>query len=234
VLKCFFIGIIRLLGARLGVEMIFAKGGKMNRLKFVTHDHRKVHSQVYGIKLGPPIVQSIPSLKFIAQDMTTSFYMDWAGRPEPVDEVWIAWKIVNQLKQMTKDTLGYKFKLMPPEIVWKQKAEEPIWFVRQMMQVPDCITGEMYEEARKRVEKNFRGQKVPETSFLVEAPVWCVQQLHVGHYKETEHTLQEIREFALTHGYQVKDEHREIYLTPAMNCHLPDTWRTIVRVEIKE
>ncbi|MUK87576.1 hypothetical protein GMD78_04065 [Ornithinibacillus sp. L9] len=44
--------------------------------------------------------------------------MNWDGRPEPRDEKWLAWKVVNQIKQITKNELQYKFKLMPPETIW--------------------------------------------------------------------------------------------------------------------
>jgi hypothetical protein len=198
----------------------------------ITHDHRKVHPQVYGLKPGPTAIQQIPPLKYIAQDMTTAFHTHWAGRPEPIDEVWIVWKIVNQLKQMTKSSLDYKFKLMPPEIIWKQKIAEK-WLVTQMMQIPDCITKEMYEEAKFRVEKKMSKENLPIINFLDEKATLCAHKLHVGHYKDTKNTLQEIKDYVENQGCKIKGDHREIYLTPAMDCHPSETWKTIVRVEIE-
>ena len=60
-------------------------------------------------------------------------------RPEPIDERWLAWKVVNQIKQFTRKQLEYKFKLMPPEIIWHEEKDNK-WLVDQMMVVADCVT----------------------------------------------------------------------------------------------
>lgn len=203
-------------------------------MKLITNDNRKVYPQVYAVKPGPVHIQQIPNLQYVSQEMNTAFHMNWAGRPEPLDEQWIVCKIVNQLKQTAKKTLGYKFKLMPPEIIWHELKEDQKYSVTQMMQIPDCITVEMYEEAKYRVAKNLRGQTIPETKFIGKDSVLCAQKLHVGHYGDTQITLQKINNYVEEQGYLVKGNRREIYLTPAMRCHLPETWKTIIRVEIEK
>lgn len=205
----------------------------MGSVTLVTHDHRRVYPQVYGPKPGAVVMQQIPRLQYVSQEMATEFHMDWAGRPEPMDEQWIGWKVVNQLKEITKKSLGYKFKLMPPEILWHQANERNQWSVTQMMQVPDCVTFDMYERARAHVERNLRGTKVPNTQFLSADAVLSIQKLHVGHYRDTRSTLQEIQRYAEERGYRPRGSRREIYLTPAMRCHPPETWKTIVRVDIE-
>lgn len=206
---------------------------EIGQLKQITHDNRKTYSEVYEVKPGPVQTMRVPKIQYVSQEMRTSFHMNWAGRPEPLDEQWIVWKVVNQLKQITKNSMGYKFKLMPPEIIWNGLIDDK-YTVTQMMQVPDCITLEIYEDARAKVEKNLRGQKIPETKFIVEESIMCAQKLHVGHYRDTQTTLQEIEKFIEEQGYRIKGNRREIYLTPAMQCHLPETWKTIVRVEIEK
>jgi hypothetical protein len=201
--------------------------------KIITHDHRKIHKEIYGIKPGPVIIHKTPNLKYVTQEMNTAYRMDWAGRPEPIDEEWIVWKIVNQLKLITKTTLDYKFKLMPHEIVWHGKDGNKS-VSTQAMQVPDCITLEMLEEAQHKVAKNLKGQELPITNLVTADPVLCAQKLHVGHYRDSSKTLQEIKSFAEEQGYKVKNSHREIYLTPAMKCHEPDTWRTVVIAELDQ
>ncbi|CAG7633879.1 GyrI-like domain-containing protein [Paenibacillus allorhizosphaerae] len=204
------------------------------RTKEVTHDHRKLYPQVYGAKQGPVTIEQMPPLVYVSQQMNTSFRMNWAGHPQPLDEQWIAWKVVNQLKRITKKSLGYKFKLMPHEVVWHEELEAGKWSVTKMMQVPDFITFEMFEQARAHVEKNLPGQHIPSTK-LVRAPSGpFAHKLHVGHYRHTQQTMQEICTYVHENGYVVKGDRREIYLTPAMDCHPPDTWKTIVRVEIEQ
>lgn len=201
--------------------------------KVITRDHRKIHKEIYGEKLGQVRIQRIPELKYVVQEMNTAYYMDWAGRPEPVDQQWIVWKIVNQLKHITKTKLDYKFKLMPHEVIWHEKHDKRA-ITTQVMQVPECITEEMFEEAKMNTAKQFKGQNMPATKLVTAESVLCAQKLHVGHYRNTERTLVEVVQYAESQGYTVKKNHREIYLTPAMKCHEPDTWRTVVSVELDQ
>jgi hypothetical protein len=195
------------------------------------HDHRKIYADIYGMKPGPVIIQEIPRLKYVTQEMHTAYHMDWAGRPEPMDEKWIVWKIVNQLKHITKTTLDYKFTLMPHEIIWHgMNGDRSI--TTQLMQVPECITLEMLEEAQKNVAKTLKNQDVPKTKLITSESVLCAQMLHVGHYKDSHITLAEVIKFAENQGYKFKKGHREIYLTPAMKCHEPETWKTVVSLEL--
>jgi hypothetical protein len=199
--------------------------------KVITHDHRKIHKAIYGVKPGPVVIQQMPKMQYVAQEMNTVYRMDWAGRPEPVDQQWLVWKIVNQLKHITKTRLDYKFKLMPHEIIWHDMKGN-LARTTQVMQVPDCITDEMFEEAQTNVAKNLKEQ-MPETKLITAESVICAQKLHLGHYRETKTTLKEVIEYAEGKGYQIKKSHREIYLTPAMKCHDPSTWQTIVSVELE-
>jgi hypothetical protein len=159
--------------------------------------------------------------------------MDWTGHPQPIDEQWVAWKIVNQIKRISKESLDYKFKLMPPEIIWHESNDNNKYSVSHLMQIPDCITVEIFEEAKACVQRNLRN-KFPQIKFIGVHSILCAQKLHVGHYRDTQLTLQEINSFVKEQGYKVKGNRREIYLTPAMpECYPPNTWKTIVRVEIE-
>lgn len=198
--------------------------------KAKTYDHKKIHAEIYRMKSGPVSVRKVPGMKFIAQEMNTAYRMDWAGRPEPIEEEWLVWKVVNQLKNITKNTLNYKFTLMPHEILWHEKNEGRS-ITTQMMQVPDCITQEMFESAQDHVAKNLK-KELPPMKLLTTELVLCVQKLHIGHYRETPNTLEEVMSFAQDEGYQLRNSHREIYLTPAMKCHDPVNWKTIVSAEI--
>ncbi len=199
-----------------------------------THDHRKIHKDIYQIKFGETFIQKLPELKFISQKMATSYNMNWDGRPEPIDERWLAWKVVNQAKQYTRKFLEYKFKLMPPEIVWHEKDEHGRWNVDQMMLVDNCITDEIYEWSIARVKKNLRVKELPTISFVKSTSILCAQRLHVGHYKDTQETLQLIIADIEKQGYRAKGPRRDIYLLPAMGCYPADKCKTIVRVELEE
>ena len=142
-----------------------------------THDHRKIYKDIYQIKPGKTIIQQLPELKYVSQRMTTSYNMNWDGRPEPIDERWLAWKVVNQIKQFTRNQLEYKFKLMPPEIIWHEEKDNK-WLVDQMMVVADCVTDDIYEWALNRVIKNLRVSDLPTITFVKSTPILCAQRLH--------------------------------------------------------
>jgi hypothetical protein len=204
-----------------------------NNLKLKTHDYRKLLPQVYGVKPGPAIIQELPPLKYIQQNMTTSFDRTWIGHPNPIQEEYIGWKIVNQLKRISKDRLDLKFTLMPYEMIWHGKNNDEQETVSILMQVPEWITLEMVEEAKASVEKNLR-KSIPTIELISEQPLLCIQKLHVGHYRDTDRTLSDIQNYAEEKGYSFEDYHKKIYLTPSMRCHAPDSWNTIVRVNIQK
>ncbi|AJY76677.1 hypothetical protein VN24_21515 [Paenibacillus beijingensis] len=122
---------------------------------------------------------------------------------------------------------------MPHEIIWHGLNEGNQYSVTYMMQIPHCITLSMYEEARAKVEKNLRGQVIPETKFIEVDSILCAQKLHVGHYCDTKRTYQEIENYIAEQEYRIKGDRKEIYFTPAMQCHLPETWKTVVSIEIE-
>lgn len=123
--------------------------------KQITHDQRKIFPEIYGLKSGSVVIKQLPAIQYVSQQMTTSFNTNWIAHPHPIDEPWIAWKVVNQLKLITKESLDYKFKLMPHEIVWNKQLNQNQWSLSYMMQVPESITLETFEVARARVEKRF-------------------------------------------------------------------------------
>ncbi|MBS4201049.1 hypothetical protein KHA93_15530 [Bacillus sp. FJAT-49732] len=207
---------------------------KLEAKALKTHDHRKIYRDIYQLKPDKTVIQLLPELKYISQRMVTSYHMNWYGRPEPKDEKWIAWKVVNQIKTITRKEQEYKFKLMPPEIVWHRAAENDKWVVDQMMLVADCVTDEMFNRSMERVKKNLRVEELPSITFKKNGPTLCAQRLHVGHYQHTEETLQIIKEEIEAEGYQVKGAHREIYLYPAMDCYPPEKCKTVVSVEIEK
>ncbi|MBN3554758.1 hypothetical protein JYA63_10805 [Fictibacillus nanhaiensis] len=200
-------------------------------IKLRTHDHRNIHSEIYKMKPGPVAVLEIPAMKFVSQEMNTAYHMDWAGRPEPIDQQWVVWKVVNQLKHLTKNQLSYKFTLMPHEILWHDKNDSKS-IATQMMQVPDCITDELFNEACFNVEKRL-GKKLPSLKLISNESITCVQKLHIGHYQNSIEALKEIMSFADQESLSLKTSYKEIYLTPAMKCHKPETWQTVVSVETR-
>lgn len=200
----------------------------------LTHDDRKRYPDLYDMKPGPAVLHQVPALQFVSQEMVNALHMDWIAHPEPRGEKWFVPQVVNQLKLMTKTRIGYKFKLMPHEILWKERSETGASSFSYMMQVPECVTPEMYQEAVALVKKRWGGEFPPTMRFVGAPPHLSAQKLHVGHYRDTHETLEEIMREVEARGYLVRGNQRDIYLTPSMACYAsPATWKTIVRVELE-
>ena len=140
------------------------------------NDNRKLNKSIYHLKPGVIEEVEVPSLQFIVQEGKGK--LNSLGQPE--EEYWAVWKTVNQLKRITKGRNGYQFKLMPHEIVWHENIGEDEWSYTQMMQVPDVITFEMYDEASACVQTRYRDEIVPTTNFVTNKQGLCIQKLHVG------------------------------------------------------
>src|SRR5690606_13038439 len=150
---------------------------------------RKVYQQIYYLKEGPSVIEQLPERKYVSQRMITSFHMNWDGHPEPKDEKWIAFKVVNQIKQITKLEMNYRFKRMPPEMIWYQQKADNKWIVERMILVPDFISEEIYIRALEKVQKSLRVDTLPSISFKHEQETLTAMKLHVGHYKDTSSSL---------------------------------------------
>ncbi|MGY3715826.1 hypothetical protein ACWE42_09910 [Sutcliffiella cohnii] len=198
-----------------------------------THDYRKKHPEIYLPKTEKLVILELPELTYVSQRLVTSFNMNWDGRPEPIDEKWLAWKVVNQIKQITKNELEYKFKLMPPEIIWHEKTNDDKWLVVQMMLVSDRATEEMYNRALKKVEKTLRVQ-LPTISFVKRPPTLSAQKLYVGHYKDASEVFESMKSELSERGYRPTQPWRAIYLLPAMGCYPAHNSKTVVSVDIEK
>jgi hypothetical protein len=120
------------------------------------NDHRNLYKDVYQCVPDKIIEIEIPDLSFIVQEGKGK--LNWMGRPE--EDYWAVWKIVNQLKRISKNLFNYQFKFMPHEIVWHEKINDHEWTFSEMMEVPDFIDLAMYEEARMLVEKRYKDTSV--------------------------------------------------------------------------
>jgi hypothetical protein len=191
------------------------------------NDNRKVYPNVYMMKPGKVEILRIPSLQFVSQNMHGRLDSEESPFGDPR---WVVWKIVNQLKRLTKSESRYQFKLMPTEVVWHgQNGEE--YSYSQMMQVPDLITIDLYEEARRSFENNYKDSPAPRTEFVSIDQGLCAQKLHVGPYRDTLKTLDEMERQVSEQGYRIAGDHREIYLNPPV-CNPVERWQTIVRVPL--
>jgi hypothetical protein len=198
-------------------------------VKLTLNDNRKVYPEVYAMKPDKVEILTIPPLQFVSQTMHGKLNSEESPFGDPR---WIVWKVVNQLKRLTKGSLQYQFKLMPNEVVWHGQTGDDYSYT-QMMQVPDRITFDFYEEARRSFAVNYKDSPAPLTDFVSINQGLCAQKLHYGPYRDTGKTLADIEQYVSELGYRIVGDRREIFLNPPM-CNPIERWQTIVRVQLKK
>ena len=82
------------------------------------NDNHKLYRSVYHMKPGVIEEVEVPPLHFIVQEGKGK--LNSLGQPE--QEYWAVWKIVNQLKRITKGRNGYPFICTHKEIKLWQKT----------------------------------------------------------------------------------------------------------------
>lgn len=191
------------------------------------HDHRKIHKSLYTGKQNVIELIDVPDLQFITAvgngsrnvyDMHES------------DTLWSISRVINRLKDMTKNDMEYKFTLMPLEIIWTKNEEEGNWSWVTMMQVPDLIKQDMFQHALNELEKRNRAVKIPVKLQKIRQGL-CVQTIHPGAYNQIEATTEKINSYCMNNGYRITSDFREIYINQPF-CNIPDRLRTIVRAEV--
>ncbi|MET3695796.1 hypothetical protein SAMN05877753_102673 [Bacillus oleivorans] len=194
------------------------------------HDHRKIHNNIYKGKLNEIEIVEVPNLQFIAAEGIGSrnVYEMHNG-----DVLWSISRVINRLKDMTKTEMDYKFTLMPLEIIWSQKdlENDEIWSWKAMMQVPDLITEDMFQEAILELEKRKRSVRVPLNLEKHEMGL-NMQTIHLGPYHQIQDTIDQFKSYCTMNGYKIKSQFREIYINQPY-CNVPEKLQTIVRAEIE-
>ncbi|XEC97367.1 GyrI-like domain-containing protein [Paenibacillus tarimensis] len=194
----------------------------------IIHDYRKKYRSLYQVKTGRIEVVEIPPLQFITQKGIGR--LNEIGRPEA--DVSAIWKTVNQLKRISKERYHVQFKLMPIETVWHEHFAEEEWSYTNMMQVPDFIDMEMYEEATANVRKGNSHDTFTGTKLVTVHQGRCIHKLHEGHYRDTNRTLEELYKYADDHEMELNEGRREVYINQP-GCNPPERWKSIVRVQVR-
>ncbi|MFS0861171.1 hypothetical protein [Fredinandcohnia sp. 179-A 10B2 NHS] len=191
------------------------------------HDHRKIHKGLYTSKKNIIQVLEVPELQFIVTQGSgpKNVYSMHEG-----NEFWSINRVTNRLKEMTKTNMDYKFKLMPLEVVWSEVGNDT-WTWTAMMQVPDLITQNLFEEAIHELEKRKRSVRVPVSLEKIQQGR-SVQTLHLGPYHLVDQTINKLKEYCDLNGFEITTDFREIY-SNAPFCNPPEKAQTIVRVGIR-
>ncbi|WP_108672342.1 GyrI-like domain-containing protein [Peribacillus acanthi] len=189
------------------------------------YDHRKIYRHVYKAKGQIEIIE-VPNLQFIVAEGigARDVYEMHTG-----EALWSISRVTNRLKDMTKTQMGYKFTLMPLEIIW-ERLDQDEWSWRSMMQVPEIITEEMFQHSLIELEKRKRNIKVP-LKLVAQPECTSVQGIHLGPYSSIPETIEMLESFCKVNGYTIQGHFREIYINQPF-CNPPEKLQTILRAEV--
>ncbi len=122
--------------------------------------------------------------------------------------------------KMSQKAKGRDFVVPPLEASWWYSSDKPFtevpreeWRWKLMIRMPDFITPEVVEKAKRKVidKKNI------ELASLIkfEEIEWgkCIQMLHIGPYSTEEKSIAKMRDLAEREGLKMISYHHEIYLS---------------------
>ncbi len=195
-------------------------------------DLKRELKRFYTAKRKPEIVE-VPAGKFLAI----------TGRGAPGGEAYqralrALYSTVYALKSMAKKR-GQDFVVMPLEGLWwwdKPTAEPPPreeWNWKMMVRVPDFITGEMVEAAKRETLRRKGIEEIEGVSLELFDEGLSAQVLHIGPYSEEASTIRRLHSFIAEKGYEIKGHHHEIYLSDPRRTP-PERLKTILRQPIKK
>ena len=178
-------------------------------------DLYKMHKTEYAAPKKPSLVETEPAL-----------YMTIEGRGEPASEalqgkVAALYGMAYSVKFASKFA-GRDFAVCKLEGLWGVGEESAAEFAQMpsehlkwklMIRMPDFVGDQQLGEARESLHEkgkvgNFEAVRL-ET--IEEGP--CVQMLHIGPYEQEQHTAEQMRTFAVEHGYEPHMWHHDIYLS---------------------
>jgi hypothetical protein len=94
-----------------------------------------------------------------------------------------------------------------------QKLPPEQWKWRLLIRVPDFISDEQLDEARKTLRERGKEGDFDDVHLETIDEGLCVQMLHVGPYEEEQRTVDAMKAFADEQGWKPHMWHHEIYLS---------------------
>ncbi len=187
----------------------------------------------YAARRGRFDVVEVPPLDFLM--------VDGHGDPNTAqryaDAVTSLYPLAYKLKFLLREELGVDHVVMPLEALWwsddmasfTTARDKSRWSWTLMIAVPDAVTAEHLDAARRAAARGTHGPLLDEVRLERFDEELCVQTLHVGPYDAEGPVLAEMHERVIPEqGLRMTGRHHEIYLGDARRT-APERLRTILR-----
>ena len=147
----------------------------------------------------------------------------------------LAYGVKNICKREGKDFVVPKL-----EGLWWVDSDKPAlevpreeWRWKLLIRMPEFVTDEMVEKARKEVIKKKNIELVKEIRFEKMKEGKCVQILHIGPYSTESESIEKMKKLMEDRNLIKNGPHHEIYLSDPRRT-APEKMKTILRQPVKE
>ncbi|MGZ4105268.1 MAG: GyrI-like domain-containing protein [Actinomycetota bacterium] len=196
-------------------------------------DLKRALKPLYTAPLAPEVIE-VPPRRFIMVDGT--------GSPTSGTDYQAAFGALYSVAYTAKFTLkkagGVQFSVMPLETLWwnidgrLDLDSKAAWHWRAMIAMPDEVTAEDIEAARKAAAVKHASPSLKKLRFKEFHEGLCVQVMHVGPYSAERETIERLHAFATAQGYKLHGKHHEIYLGDPRRTK-PEKLKTIIRQPVR-
>lgn len=216
-----------------------------SQLKPAKLDYKKEYKDLYGPKTKPSLIH-VPEMIF--------FMVDGAGDPNTSEEYAQALEIlyglsfaVKMSKMKGEQPEGYFEYVVPPlEGLWNADASafdgmnltdksRLCW--TSMIRQPEFVTEEVFEYAKKTLQKKKPSLDVSKARFQVWEEGMCIQIMHRGSYDSEPASIEKMNKFAresgLVQDFSKGRLHHEIYLSDPRRT-AEDKLKTIIRHPVRK
>ena len=180
-----------------------------------------------------PQISEFPKLSYLAIE----------GRGEPAgkaftEAVQALYPLAYGIKGLCKKE-GKDFAVAKLEGLWWVKSDKPAlevpraeWYWKLLIRLPDFVTSEIVDEAKREVMKKKGIELVKELKFEKITEGKCIQVLHTGPYSTEPETIEKMRKMMKENKLTENGYHHEIYLSDPRKPP-PQKMKTILRQPVK-
>ncbi len=170
-------------------------------------------------------------------------YLAVEGKGEPAgktftEAVQALYPLAYGIKGLCKKD-GRDFAVAKLEGLWWVKSSKPAlevprgeWHWKLLIRLPDFVTSEIVEKAKREVMKKKGIELLKEIKFEKITEGKCIQVLHVGPYSTEPETIEKMRKMMRENNLTENGYHHEIYLSDPRKTP-PQKMKTILRQPVK-
>lgn len=216
-----------------------------SQLKPAKLDYKKEYKDLYAPKTKPSLIH-VPEMIF--------FMVDGKGDPNTSEEYAQALEILYGLSfavKMSKMTgeqpEGYFEYVVPPlEGLWRIEdstfdgmnlTDKSRLCWTSMIRQPEFVTEDVFEYAKKILQKKKPSLDVSKARFQVWEEGTCIQVMHRGSYDSEPESIEKLNKFAAQSGlvqdFSKERPHHEIYLSDPRRT-AEDKLKTVIRHPVRE